>query len=43
MDVLLVEDEPTIADAVLYALESEGVTCTWASTGGAALTRHERL
>ena len=38
MDVLLVEDEPTIADAVLYALESEGVTCTWASTGGAALT-----
>jgi len=39
MDVLLVEDEPTIADAVLYALESEGVTCTWASTGGAALTQ----
>ncbi|MDC0112692.1 two-component system response regulator CreB [Burkholderiaceae bacterium] len=41
MQVLLVEDEPAIADAVLYALESEGVTCVWASTGEAAL-RHVR-
>lgn len=37
MQVLLVEDEPSIADAVVYALESEGVKCTWASTGAAAL------
>lgn len=42
MDVLLVEDEPSIADAVLYALESEGVTCTWASTGSAALDQVEK-
>jgi len=39
VQVLLVEDEPAIADAVLYALESEGVVCVWASTGEAAL-RH---
>uniref|UniRef100_UPI0040485F7A two-component system response regulator CreB n=1 Tax=Flavobacterium sp. TaxID=239 RepID=UPI0040485F7A len=42
MDVLLVEDEPSIADAVLYALESEGVTCTWASTGSAAQDQVEK-
>lgn len=42
MDVLLVEDEPSIADAVLYALESEGVSCTWASTGSAALVQVEQ-
>ena len=41
MQVLLVEDEPAIADAVLYALESEGGACVWASTGEAAL-RHVR-
>jgi two-component system, OmpR family, catabolic regulation response regulator CreB len=41
VQVLLVEDEPAIADAVLYALESEGVACVWASTGEAAL-RHVR-
>lgn len=37
MQVLLVEDEPSIADAVVYALESEGVNCAWASTGVEAL------
>ncbi len=42
MDVLLVEDEPSIADAVLYALESEGVTCAWASIGSAALDQVEK-
>ena len=41
MQVLLVEDEPSIADAVLYALESEGVSCVWAPTGDEAL-RHVR-
>ena len=39
MDVLLVEDEPAIADAVIYALESEGITCAWVSTGAKALER----
>ena len=33
MHVLLVEDEPAIADTVVYALESEGLVCTWVSTG----------
>jgi two-component system, OmpR family, catabolic regulation response regulator CreB len=37
VQVLLVEDEPSIADAVVYALESEGVTCAWAASGEAAL------
>ena len=37
MQVLLVEDEPSIADSVVYALESEGMSCRWVSTGQAAL------
>jgi DNA-binding response OmpR family regulator len=37
MQVLLVEDEPSIADSVVYALESEGMRCQWVSTGQAAL------
>jgi two-component system catabolic regulation response regulator CreB len=32
MHVLLVEDEPAIAEAVVYALESERITCHWSST-----------
>lgn len=32
MHVLLVEDEPAIAETVVYALESEGLTCHWSST-----------
>lgn len=39
MDVLLVEDEPSIADTVLYALESEGLVCECVSTGEAAIKR----
>ena len=37
MQVLLVEDEPTIADTVIYALESENLGCTWVSTGAEAV------
>jgi len=39
MQVLLVEDEPTIADTVIYALESENLGCTWVSTGAEAVAQ----
>ncbi len=44
--VLLVEDEPTIADSLIYALETERFTVTHALTGREALeaaqaTRHD--
>ena len=39
MHVLLVEDEPAIADAVTYALESESISCEWACTGEDALNK----
>jgi two-component system, OmpR family, catabolic regulation response regulator CreB len=35
--ILLVEDEPSIADTLVYALETEGFTCTWVTTGRQAL------
>ena len=35
--VLLVEDEPTLARAVRYALEKEGYRTRWAPDGGAAV------
>lgn len=31
--ILLIEDEPSIADNILYALESEGFEVVWAETG----------
>lgn len=31
--VLVIEDEPSIADSISYALETEGITCIVASTG----------
>ncbi len=37
--ILLVEDEPTIADTLLYALELEGFQSTWCSTGQSALLK----
>ena len=37
ISVLVVEDEPTIAETILYALEIEGYRVTHAETGGAAL------
>ena len=35
--VLLIEDEPGIADTVIYALETEGYVAHWASTGADGL------
>ena len=38
MTILIVEDEPTIADTILYAIRSEGMAAEWVQTGQAALT-----
>jgi two-component system catabolic regulation response regulator CreB len=35
--ILVVEDEPAIADTVVYALATDGFAARWASTGEAAL------
>jgi two-component system catabolic regulation response regulator CreB len=35
--VLVVEDEPAIADTIVYALATEGFQPLWCATGGAAL------
>jgi two-component system response regulator RegX3 len=42
--VLIVEDEPSLAEAIKYGLEREGFTCTIAGDGSAALDRfaHEK-
>ena len=37
--ILLVEDEPSIADNIVYALKTEGFTPTWCQTGRDALQR----
>jgi two-component system catabolic regulation response regulator CreB len=37
--ILIVEDEPSIRDAIQYAIESDGCDVTCSSTGGDALTR----
>jgi two-component system catabolic regulation response regulator CreB len=37
MKVTLIEDEPAIADTVVYALESEGYSVAWRNTGEAGL------
>ncbi|MCC6144653.1 MAG: two-component system response regulator CreB [Candidatus Hydrogenedentes bacterium] len=36
-EILVVEDEPAIADTIVYALRTEGFTVTWHTTGGEAL------
>lgn len=36
-EILVVEDEPAIADTIVYALKTEGFSVTWHATGGAAL------
>lgn len=36
-DILLVEDEPGIADTLQYALRTDGFDCRWCATGAAAL------
>lgn len=38
-NILLVEDEPSIADNIVYALNTEGFTPTWCQTGRDALQR----
>ncbi len=35
--ILIVEDEPAIADNIVYALETEGFATRWCPTGGEAL------
>lgn len=35
--ILIVEDEPAIADTIVYALKTDGYEPTWCATGGAAL------
>ncbi len=37
LSILIVEDEPSIADTLIYALEQDGFTVTWCSTGESAL------
>jgi two-component system catabolic regulation response regulator CreB len=37
--ILVVEDEPAVADAILYALRTDGCDPAWAPTGGEALAR----
>jgi two-component system catabolic regulation response regulator CreB len=38
-NILLVEDEPSIADNIVYALKTEGFVPTWCQTGRDALQR----
>lgn len=35
--ILIIEDEPAIADNIVYALETEGFQCKWCATGGEGL------
>ena len=39
--ILIVEDEPTLADAMRYGLEREGFRCSVANDGSIALSRYE--
>jgi two-component system, OmpR family, catabolic regulation response regulator CreB len=36
--ILIIEDEPAIADNIVYALETEGFLCRWCATGGEGLS-----
>ena len=40
--ILVVEDERSIADAVAYALETEGLSCTWVGLGQEAIDLLQR-
>jgi len=40
--VLIVEDEPAIADTLVFALRAEGFDVVWLSLAGEALALHER-
>ncbi len=37
--VLVVEDEPSIRDTIVYALESEGIAVDWVASGAEALAQ----
>jgi len=39
--ILLVEDEPSIADTITYTLSTEGFSCVWCATGAEARTSLE--
>ena len=41
--VLVVEDEPSIRDTIIYALESEGITVDWVASGGEALAQIDEV
>jgi len=36
-NILIVEDDKTIAEALKFAIEYEGFNCEWFTTGGEAL------
>ena len=36
-EILIIEDEPAIADTIVYALKTEGYVPTWCATGGSGL------
>jgi len=40
--VLIIEDEPSIADTLVYALETEGFSTTWCATGKDGLDAFSR-
>jgi len=40
--VLLIEDEPSIADTITYALDTEGMHCVWCPTGKEGLEQLEQ-
>ena len=41
--VLVVEDEPSIRDTIVYALESEGIDVDWTASGAEALVQAEQV
>ncbi len=41
--ILIIEDEPAIADNILYALKTEGFECVWFATGGEGLRALESV
>ncbi|MFQ3225842.1 MAG: two-component system catabolic regulation response regulator CreB [Lentimonas sp.] len=41
--VLVVEDEPSIRDTIVYALESEGIDVDWTASGAVALTQAQAV
>lgn len=43
MHVLIVEDEPSIADTVQYALQTEQINTTWVGTGQEALDTLQQI